>query len=59
MVDDVSSGVTFLVAEGVAGICPPKKSTGKSARSFKSIEGVLNPVMASGEEAVGVDFSRS
>lgn len=59
MVDDgSSSGVTFRVAEGVAGIWPGI-SLAKSCSSARSIAGVLKPVMASGDEVVGALLSRS
>ena len=54
-----SSGVTFRVAEGVAGILVPDASTAKSCNSPRSIDGVLNPVMASGDEVDGAVLSRS
>lgn len=59
IVDEASSGVTFLVAEGVAGIFDANASVDAS-RSPRSIAGVLNPVMASGDAlAGGAVFNRS
>jgi hypothetical protein len=60
IVDEASSGVTFLVAEGVAGIFDANASADGSNRSPRSIAGVLNPVIASGDAlAGGAVFKRS
>lgn len=60
IVDEASSGVTFLVAEGVAGIFDANASVDGSSRSLRSIAGVLNPVIASGDAlAGGAVFNRS